>query len=389
MRDRFSIDLGNKRDIFCRMFKKVGVLGGGQLGRMMIAPAIDLGAELHFLDPDPTCSVADFTSHLMVGDFKDYDDVLRFGRTVDIITVEIEHVNVEALEVLEGEGKKVFPSSKVLRTIQDKGLQKQFYLDNGIATAPFRLIHTLSDITDFPIVQKTRTGGYDGKGVQILKSQVDLENAFPGETMLEELVDMKRELGVIVARNESGVVSVFPPVAMEFCPKLNLVKYVTCPINIDSEQLQAIELLAKRIAEKLQIVGVLAVELFETQNGKILVNESACRVHNSGHLTIEGATISQFEAHLRAVLNLPLPKIDITKPSVMVNLVGDDVGSGEAALHGTESMLSETGVYMHWYGKRETRPGRKMGHVTVVKPSLEAARALGDEVLKTLKVQPK
>ncbi len=371
------------------MHKKLGILGGGQLGRMMIAPCIDLGVEVYFLDPNSQCSVSEFTNHLTVGDFKDYDTVLAFGRMVDVLTVEIEHVNVEALEQLESEGKSVYPSSKVLRTIQDKGLQKQFYKDNHIPTSDFECVENTAAITNFPIVQKTRMGGYDGQGVQVLKSSEDLPKAFEVPSVLESLVDIEKEIGVMVVRNTEGVIQVFPPVEMIFCPELNLVKYVACPSELDSFESKKFVQLAKEVAEKIDLVGILAVEFFLTPEGDILVNEVAPRVHNSGHLTIEGTTTSQFEIHVRAVMGLPLPEVSITKPSIMVNLVGESDHFGEAQLKGEDEILSLPGVYLHWYGKKETRPGRKMGHVTIVRTSIAEARAIADKVLETLKVVSK
>jgi len=368
------------------MHKKLGVLGGGQLGRMMITPCIDLGIDVSFLDPNPECSVARFTSNLTVGDFKDYETVLQFGRSVEVITVEIEHVNVDALEQLEVEGKTVNPSSSLLRTIQDKGLQKQFYKQAGIESPDFTLIETPAEITQFPIVQKMRTGGYDGQGVHILKTEVDLADAFAVPSVLEDLVDLECEVGVMVARNAKGETQVFPPVTMDFDPDLNLVKYVVSPGEIDEELNNKCIQLARDTAKKFDLVGIMAVELFITKNGEVLVNECAPRVHNSGHLTIEGTTISQFEMHVRAVMGLPLPAVEVVNPSVMVNLVGEPDHTGSPKLTSTETVLAKTGVYMHWYGKTETRPGRKMAHVTVVQSDMKQAKALADEVLEKLKV---
>lgn len=368
------------------MHKTLGILGGGQLGLMMIRPCIDLGVNVSFLDPNPECSVAPFTSQLTVGDFKDYETVLAFGRTVDAITVEIEHVNVEALEQLEAEGKDVYPSSKVLRTIQDKGLQKEFYETNSIPSPAFRLIESASEITEFPIVQKARTGGYDGQGVQILETEADLERAFQTPAVLEDLVDLETEIGVMVARNAHGEVQVFPPVSMDFDPDLNLVKYVVSPAEISEGLNKKCVELAQAVAEKFELVGIMAVELFVTKDGDVLVNECAPRVHNSGHLTMEGTSMSQFEMHIRAVLSLPLPTVHVVEPSVMVNLIGEPAHQGAPQLTNVDSILKMPGVYLHWYGKNETCPGRKMGHVTVVKPRLDEAKSVANEVLEKLKV---
>lgn len=377
------------------MHKTLGILGGGQLGLMMIRPCIDLGVEVSFLDPNPNCSVQPFTSNLTVGDFSNYDDVLAFGRTVDVITVEIEHVNVEALEQLEKEGKDVNPSSKLLRIIQDKGLQKQFYVDSNIVSPDFTLIEDKAALLKYvqtkspsglPIVQKMRTGGYDGQGVQILKTESDLEKAFDQPSVLEALVDLEMEIGIMVARNAKGEVQVFPPVSMDFDPELNLVKYVVSPAAIDEDLSNKCVQLSKAVAEKFELVGIMAVELFITKKGDVLVNECAPRVHNSGHLTIEGTSVSQFEMHIRAVLGLPLPEVHLLNPSVMVNLVGEPGHTGAPQLTNMDEILSQYGVFMHWYGKTETRPGRKMAHVTVVRSTVEKAKAVADEVLAKLKV---
>ena len=361
------------------MKRTLGILGGGQLGLMLLQASESLDVDLHFLDPNPNCSISTKTSSLTVGDFKDYQTVLDFGQTVDVITIEIEHVNVEALEALEQLGKKVYPRSKVLRTIQDKGLQKQFYAQNNIPSPDFRLITDVSEITEFPIVQKARTGGYDGKGVQILKTKAGLNKAFPGPSVLESLVDLEREVGVIVVRNASGALQVFPPVDMEFDPELNLVKYVICPSDITKEVNNKCVQLTKSIANAFDLVGILAVELFITKEGEVLVNECAPRVHNSGHLTIEGTNHSQFEMHLRAVMDLPLPKIQITEPSVMVNLVGEANGNPQIK---NQTILDDMpGAYMHWYEKTEVRVGRKMGHMTVLGENARAqAEILADNV---------
>ncbi len=364
------------------MAKKLGILGGGQLGLMILQASENLDVEIHFLDPNPECSVAQFTEHLTVGDFTDYDTVVKFGQTVDVVTIEIEHVNVEALETLEAMGKTVNPSSRVLRTIQDKGLQKTFYQQHDLPTSDFRLVSSPEAITEFPIVQKARTGGYDGKGVQVLKSAADLDKAFPGPSVLEDLVDIELEVGVIVARNAQGEVVVFPPVDMEFDPELNLVKYVLCPSVIDENMNKKCVQIAQDLATKLDLVGILAVEYFITKDGKVLINEAAPRVHNSGHLTIEGTTTSQFEMHVRAVMGLDLPTVEVTEPSVMVNLIGTAQGFPQII---NENVLHDMPQsYMHWYEKAEVRPGRKMGHMTVLATTRDEARAkaevLADEV---------
>ncbi len=368
------------------MSKTLGILGGGQLGLMMMEAAERLGIDLLFLDPNPECSSAVAGGRVIEGDFKDYQTVIDFAQKVDRLTVEIEHVNVEALEYLETQGIKVFPSSKVLRTIQDKGLQKQFYADHGLPSSNFCLIEDVSEIDQFPMVQKVRTGGYDGKGVQVLKSKSDLEKAFTTPSVLEDMVDIDKEIGVIVVRNEQGEVRVFPPVDMEFSPELNLVKYVKMRSGLALSIEAKCESIAKLLTEKLKMVGVLAVEFFVTKSGEVLINEAAPRVHNSGHLTIEGLTCSQFEVHIRAVMGLDLPEIKMVSPSVMVNLLGEDGYTGTSKLVDSNGILEREGIYLHWYEKNRTKPGRKMGHVTICAESVEVAKKLGDEVLENVKV---
>lgn len=368
------------------MSKKLGILGGGQLGLMMMKPAEKLGIDIAFLDPDPNCSTQVRGANHTVGDFKDYQTVLDFGRSVDVISIEIENVNVDALEKLESEGKSVFPSPKILRMIQDKGLQKQFYKDAGLPSSEFEIIENKDQITQFPIVQKMRVGGYDGKGVQVLKSEADLDRAFVEPSVLEALVDIDLEVGVIVIRDEQGEVRVLPPVDMEFCPKLNLVKYVKMPSEISELMNNKCVQLATDVANNLELVGLLAVEFFITKDGEVLINEMAPRVHNSGHLTIEGLNCSQFEGFLRAIMGIELPVIEMKASSVMVNLVGADGHEGTSKIQDPEGVLEQENIYLHWYEKSVTRPGRKMGHVTITADSVEEAKALGDLVLEKVQV---
>lgn len=368
----------------------IGILGGGQLGRMLIQNAINLNLNISVLDPDKNAPCKHLVKKFSQGSLTDYDTVYDFGKDKDLITVEIENVNIEALKVLEKEGKKVYPQPHIIELIQDKGSQKMFYQRNNIPSADFFLVenkHQISKYADyFPFFQKLRKGGYDGKGVAKLVSPHHLEKAFNEPSVLERLVDFDKELAVIVARNESGEIKCFPVVECEFSPEANLVEFLFSPANIKkSVEKEAIKI-ATEVAEKLGIVGLLAVELFLTKDGKILVNEIAPRPHNSGHHTIEANVTSQFEQHWRAILNLPLGDTAIVKAGVMLNLLGDFGYEGEAVYQGMEDVLKFSGVYIHLYGKATTKPFRKMGHVTVVDNDILKAKQKSRMVKNTLKV---
>ncbi|MCX6275437.1 MAG: 5-(carboxyamino)imidazole ribonucleotide synthase [Bacteroidetes bacterium] len=357
---------------------KLGILGGGQLGRMLLQKAADYNISNSVLDPDPNAPCKNICDEFIVGDFNDYKTVYEFGKKVDVLTIEIEHVNVEALEALEKEGVKVFPQSNIIKLVQDKGAQKIFYRTNGIPTAEFHLIENKKQLSEqkkfLPYVQKLRRGGYDGKGVQVMKSESDFEKGFDAPSVLEKFIPFEKEIAVIVARNESGEVKSFPVVEMEFNPEANLVEFLFSPATISKEIELKAEDIAKKIATDSQIVGVLAVEMFVTTKGEVLVNEIAPRPHNSGHQTIEGNITSQYEQHLRAILDLPLGSTEIISPSVMVNLLGEKDHSGEAKYEGLEKALAMEGVYIHLYGKKNTKPFRKMGHVTIAAKTIEDAK---------------
>ena len=357
---------------------KLGILGGGQLGRMLLQKAADYNISNAVLDPDPNAPCKNICDEFIVGDFNDYKTVYEFGKKVDVLTIEIEHVNVEALEALEKEGVKIFPQSNIIKLVQDKGAQKIFYRTNGIPTAEFYLIENKAQLqnhkTSLPFVQKLRRGGYDGRGVQVMKSESDFVNGFDAPSVLEKFIPFEKEIAVIVARNESGEVKSFPVVEMEFNPEANLVEFLFSPAALSKEIELKAEEIAKKIATDSQIVGVLAVEMFVTTKGEVLVNEIAPRPHNSGHQTIEGNITSQYEQHLRAILNLPLGSTEIITPSVMVNLLGEKDYSGEAKCEGLKKALAMEGVYIHLYGKKNTKPFRKMGHVTIVAKTIEDAK---------------
>jgi len=368
----------------------IGILGGGQLGRMILQNAINLNLNISVLDPDKNAPCRHLVKKFTCGSLTDYETVYDFGKDKDLITIEIENVNIEALKELEKEGKKVFPQAHIIELIQDKGLQKMFYQRNNIPSADFFLVEKKEQITKyadyFPFFQKLRKGGYDGKGVTKLVNQHHLEKAFNEPSVLERLVDFDKELSVIVARNENGEVKCFPVVECEFNPEANLVEFLFSPANIKKSVEKEALKLATEIAEKLGIVGILAVEFFLTKDGKVLVNEIAPRPHNSGHHTIEANVTSQFEQHLRAILNLPLGDTAIIKAGVMVNLLGDFGYEGTAIYQGIEDVLKFSGVYIHLYGKEKTKPFRKMGHATIVDDDILKAKQKAKLVKHTLKI---
>jgi len=370
---------------------RVGILGGGQLGQMIIQSGISYNISFHILDPSAEAPCRNLCESFTQGDFNDYDTVYQFGQTVDLITIEIEHVNVDALEKLESEGKTVYPSPKLIRTVQDKGLQKAFYQENGIPTSEFHMIDSRADIKEFidflPAAQKLRKGGYDGKGVSIIDASNYVDQSFDAPCVLEKKVDIDKELSFVVARNSKGEVKSFPAVELVFHKEYNLVEHLFSPAAISHDLEKKGEAIAMDLAEKLDLVGLLAVEMFLDKNGELLVNEIAPRPHNSGHQTIEGNMTSQFEQHLRAILGLPLGATDTVESSVMVNLLGEEGFTGPAKYEGMEQLLDMHGVYPHLYGKALTKPGRKMGHVTIVNSDIEKALDTAERVKKTIKVK--
>jgi 5-(carboxyamino)imidazole ribonucleotide synthase len=369
---------------------KLGILGGGQLGRMFIQEAINFDVSVYIMDESEVAPSRELANDFTFGSITDYNDVYNFGKDKDVLTIEIENVNVEALYQLEKEGVKVFPQPRVIEMVQDKGVQKQFYKDNDIATAPFFLIENRNEIssyiTEMPFMQKMRVGGYDGKGVTALKTEDDILTSFDAPSVLEQFVDFEKELSVIVARNEKGEVTSFPVVEQEFNTEANLIEFLISPANVTVEVEEKARLVAEKIINTLEMVGLLAVELFLTKEGEILVNEIAPRPHNSGHQTIEGNITSQYEQHLRSVLNLPLGSTDIVEASVMVNLLGEKGYTGKVYYKGLEDVLKMKGVKPHIYGKAITKPFRKMGHVTIVNKSLDTAKEIAEEVKEVLKV---
>lgn len=374
---------------------KLGIIAGGQLGKMLIQEASKWDIITYVLDKDEDCPARAIASHYIKGDNTDFDSVYRFGKMVDVLTFEVENVNTEALKKLKSEGTRVLPDPEILELIQDKGLQKEFYKNNGIPTSSFRIYdseHLIRDdigkgVLKYPLVQKLRKGGYDGRGVAVLNGPGDLKKLLPGASVTEEKIEIAKEISVIVARNKRGEIKSFPVVEMLFDPAANLVDKLICPSSITAEQSEKAISLATEIIELLDMEGLLAVEFFIDSQGGVLVNEMAPRPHNSGHHTIESIITSQFEQHLRAILNLPLGSTRIKLPSVMINILGAEGHEGRVLYEGlTESMAIE-GVKIHLYGKKTTKPYRKMGHVTVMSSSLECALKKAEKVKQLIKVK--
>nr|WP_314498118.1 5-(carboxyamino)imidazole ribonucleotide synthase [uncultured Chryseobacterium sp.] len=351
---------------------KIGILGGGQLGRMLIQEALKYDDEFYTLDPaaDAPCHTI---SHFTQGSFNDYETVLEFGRDKEVVTIEIEHVNADALAELEKQGVKVVPNAAIIKTIQQKILQKQFYEAHGIPSPDFEIMDGSSDEIkiQFPFVQKLNTGGYDGKGVQIIRSSEDLRNLWTEDSVLENLVDIDKELSVIVAINENGETRTFPVTEMVADPKLNLLDFNICPVLLTEEIENQIDSITEKFLNAVNSPGLFAIELFLDKKGKVWVNETAPRLHNSGHQSQEGNANSQFEQMYRVVKNLPLADTDAVIYSGMLNLVGAEGFTGKVIYEGMEEVLKLPETYIHLYGKTETKPGRKMGHINVLAESRE------------------
>jgi len=369
---------------------RIGILGGGQLGLMLLQAAIDWNLDIHILDPDAEAPCRKIAPKFTQGSLQDYDTVYQFGKGLDVITIEIEKVNVEALEALEREGKRIYPQPAVIRKIQDKRIQKQFYLEKGLPTADFILTENREDVRKhlsfLPAFHKLGRDGYDGRGVQRVSSEADIERAFDQPGLLEKAVSFEKELAVIVARNPSGEIQCFPTVEMVFHPELNLVEYLFAPAEISSGVNQEAQEIARKTAESFEIVGLLAVELFLTADGEILINEVAPRPHNSGHHTIKANATSQYEQHWRAILNLPLGSTATYAPSAMVNLLGEDGFEGPAIYEGMEKLLATEQVFPFLYWKAITKPFRKMGHITIMDDNVTALKEKVEFVKKNIRV---
>ena len=372
----------------------LGILGGGQLGKMLLYETRKFDIKTSVLDPSKNapCKIACDTFE--VGDLMDFETVYNFGKKVDVLTFEIEHVNIDALESLEKEGVTVYPSSNTLRNINDKITQKKFYQTHQIPTSAFQIFNSKDELIvainkyeiRYPFVWKQSTGGYDGMGVCIVRNKEDLANVKDTPCIAEKLIPFVNELAVIVSRNPNGEVASYPVVEMEFHPEANQVEYVICPARIENNIAERAKKIAEKVSNSFEHVGLLAVELFQTEEGEILVNEVAPRPHNSGHFSIEGSLTNQFEQHIRAILNLPLGNTKSKIAAIMVNLVGEEGYTGDAYYKNLEQILSLEGVTPHIYGKKQTRPFRKMGHVTIVNNDISKARKIAELVKKTIKV---
>ena len=373
---------------------KLGVLGGGQLGRMLLTETQKFDIYTSILDSSIEAPCAQICNEFHQGNLLDFDTVYNFGKRVDLLTIEIENVNIDALDRLEKEGLSIYPSPKSIRIIQNKATQKNFYNDKNIPTAPFfhyayleELKHSYhNNIIEFPFVWKAARFGYDGTGVKIVRTFEDLENLPQGECIVENLIPFKNELAVIVARNSSGEVTSYPVVEMEFHPEANQVEYVICPARIDDSIAKKAREIALKVADAFNFVGLLAVEMFQTEEDTILVNEVAPRTHNSGHYSIEASYTNQFEQHLRSILNLPLGNTDSKVGGIMVNLVGAEGHTGDVVYENIDKILQIDGVTPHIYGKKITKPFRKMGHVTIVNKDINEARKVAQQVKKIIKV---
>jgi 5-(carboxyamino)imidazole ribonucleotide synthase len=373
---------------------KLGILGGGQLGKMMLFDTRKFDIQTYVLDPsaEAPCKIA--CDKFFKGDLMDFETVYNFGKQVDVLTFEIELVNLAALVKLEEEGLKIYPSPKTLKRIQNKGIQKDFYIDNNIPTASYGRFNNLKSLivdildskTKLPFVWKCTEFGYDGNGVKVIRQISDLDELPNVECIAEEMVPFKNELAVIVCRNPSGEIRTYPVVEMEFHPEANQVEYVICPARIDDTVAAKARVIALNVSEKFNHVGLLAVEMFQTEDDEILVNEVAPRPHNSGHYSIEASYTSQFENHIRAILDLPLGNTDSKLAGIMVNLVGEEGYSGNVIYENIDKILGWNGVTPHIYGKKQTRPFRKMGHVTIVNADIKEARRIAEDVKNTLRV---
>jgi 5-(carboxyamino)imidazole ribonucleotide synthase len=373
---------------------KLGVLGGGQLGRMLLAETQKFDIHTTILDTSPEAPCSQICNEFHVGDLLDFDTVYNFGKKVDVLTIEIENVNIDALDKLEAEGLTIYPKPKDIRVIQNKANQKLFYTDNNIPTADFsrftsveELKHTFQNSAlQMPFVWKSARFGYDGTGVKVVRTIDDLNNLPNVECITEKLIPFKNELAVIVARNANGEVKTYPVVEMEFHPEANQVEYVICPARIDNSVAKKARNIALQVADAFDFVGLLAVEMFQTEDDEILVNEVAPRTHNSGHYSIEASYTNQFEQHLRTILNLPLGNTDSKVGGIMVNLVGEEGYTGNVIYENLDEILKIDGVTPHIYGKKTTKPFRKMGHVTIVHKDINTAREIAQKVKETIRV---
>lgn len=369
---------------------KLGVLGGGQLGKMLLSETHKFDIHTCILDNSKDAPCAQICNEFYQGSLMDYNTVYQFGKKVDLLTIEIEHVNTDALFKLKEEGLKIYPQPEVLEIIQNKGKQKDFFVANNIPTSPHKCFTGLNQLKKeslkFPFVWKSTKFGYDGTGVKIIKDKTDLNSLADTECIIEELIPFKNELAVIVARNKNEELKTYPVVEMEFHPEANQVEYVICPARISDKVAKKAKDIALKVANSFKHIGLLTVELFQTNEDEILVNEVAPRTHNSGHYSIEASYTNQFEQHLRSILNLPLGNTSSKVAGIMVNLVGEEGFTGNVVYKNIEQILKIDGVTPHIYGKKQTRPFRKMGHVTIVNNDINEARKVAEKVKNTIRV---
>lgn len=367
---------------------KIGILGGGQLGRMLLQAAANYPVETYVLENDPECPAAHLCQHFTLGDIKNFDDVYAFGKKLDAVTIEIENVNVDALEKLESEGVKIFPKPAVLKTIKNKIFQKQYYQQHQIPSPAFLITQNAAELQQqagfLPAVHKLGEGGYDGRGVQLIKTADDLSKGFDAPSVLEKMVPIHKEIAQMVAINEKGETALYPPVEMLFDPELNLLDYQLCPAEIETKTLWKVEAIALSVVRNFNSPGIFAIELFIDKSGDVWVNETAPRVHNSGHHTIEGHFCSQFDMLWRIMLGYPLGNTDAILPSIMVNIIGAEGYSGEVKYEGLEETLKIENAFVHLYGKKQTKPGRKMGHVTILSKEKQELLHQSNKVKRTL-----
>jgi 5-(carboxyamino)imidazole ribonucleotide synthase len=370
---------------------KVGILGGGQLGRMLLQAAANYPVETSVMENDVHCPSAHLCHHFTKGNIQDFDAVYNFGKKVDAVTIEIEAVNVDALEKLESEGVKVFPKSSAIRTIKNKILQKQFYKANAIPSPEFVITENLHELHShagfLPAVHKIAMGGYDGRGVQVIRTAADLQKGFDAPSVLEKMVQIKKEIALMVAMNEKGETTIYPSAEMMFDPVLNLLDFQISPAQIADKALWKAEALALKVVKELKSPGVFAVEMFVDKNDEVWVNETAPRVHNSGHHTIEGNYCSQFDMLWRVILGYPLGNTEPILPSAIVNVLGAENFAGKVVYRGLQDVLKLDNVFVHLYGKKETKPGRKMGHVTILSDERQELIHTATKIKKMLRVE--
>ena len=368
--------------------QRIGILGGGQLGRMLLQAAANYPVETFVLENDDECPAAHLCHHFTKGDIKDFDAVYHFGKGLDAVTIEIENVNVEALEKLEAEGVKIFPKPAVLKIIKNKIKQKEYYRQHQVPSADFIITHNLTELQQqesfLPAVHKLGEGGYDGKGVQLLKTKDDIHKGFDQPAVLEKMVTIHKEIAQMIAVNERGETALYPPVEMLFNPDLNLLDYQLCPAELDEKILWKIEAIALAVVRNFQSPGIFAVEMFTDKKGDVFVNETAPRVHNSGHHTIEAHYSSQFDMLWRVMLGYPLGNTDAILPSIMVNIIGAEGYSGDVKYEGLDEVLKIENAFVHLYGKKQTKPGRKMGHVTVLSKEKQDLLHQSNKIKRTL-----